>query len=44
MRWLGDTTDPMGMNLSTLPETVEDRGPWHAAVLGVANSQRQLSN
>ena len=28
----------MGMNLSKLRETVEDREPWHSIVPGVAES------
>ena len=43
-RWLGGITDSMNMNLSQLWETVEDRGAWHAAVLGVAKSQTRLSD
>ena len=34
----------MDMNLSKLQEVVEDRGAWHAAVHGVANSWTQLSD
>ena len=30
---------PVGMNLRKPREMVEDRGAWHAAVLGVAKSQ-----
>ena len=40
MRWLESITDSMDMNLSKLQGTVEDRGGWHAAVLGVLRSQR----
>ena len=29
---------PMDTNLSQLWEIVEDRGAWHAAVLGIAES------
>ena len=30
MRWLGNITDLMYMNLNRLLEIVEDRGAWHA--------------
>ena len=44
MRWLGNITDSMDMNLSKLQEIVEDRGAWLAAVHEVTESQIQLSD
>ena len=37
-RWLDSITDSKDMNLSKLWETVEDRGSWHTAVHGIAES------
>ena len=38
MRWLVSISSSVDMNLSKLQERVEDRGPWHAAVQGVKES------
>ena len=38
MRWLVSISSSVDMNLSKLQDRVEDRGPWHAAVQGVRES------
>ena len=40
MRCLDNITDLMNVNLSKVQEVVRDREAWHAAVHGVAKSQK----
>ena len=42
--WWDGITDAMGMNLSKLPEAVEERGAWWATVHGVADSRTRPSD
>ena len=44
MRWLDSITDSMNTNLSKLPEIVEDRDAWRAAVHGITKNRTQLSD
>ena len=42
MRWLGNNTDSMDMNLSKLQETVKDSRGWQVVIHGVTKSWTQL--
>ena len=44
IKWVDGITDWMDMSLSKLQELVTDREAWHAAILGAAKSQTQLSD
>ena len=39
MRWLGNITDSVDINLRKLWEIVKDREPWRAAGHGITKSQ-----
>ena len=44
MRWLDVITDSVDMHWSKPQEIMEDRGAWHAAVLGLVKDQTWLSD
>ena len=44
MRWLNSNTNSMDMNLSKVPEIVEDREAWSAALHWAAKNPTRLSH
>ena len=44
MRWLDSIAGSVDTDLSKVWKIVEDRGAWHVAVQGIAESQTQFSN